>query len=112
MEVPITQFRREIFSLTNQALDGTEIWVTHKGRRLKLVPEGQPVSRLSRITPLDILAPGASLDDDSWKLDMMRGWEQKWDRRLAPLAKPAPRAAKSAHEAPPAAKVRKARRQA
>jgi antitoxin (DNA-binding transcriptional repressor) of toxin-antitoxin stability system len=105
MEVPITEFRRNLFDFANQALEGAEIWVTHKGRRFKIVPDGQPVSRLARITPLDVLAPGASLDDDSWKLEMMRGWEQKWDRRLAPLAKPP-------IEASPAAKVRKVRRQA
>src|ERR1700723_2757825 len=55
MEVPITQFRRDLFSLINQALEGREVWVTHKGRRLKIVPEGQPVSRLSRITPMDVI---------------------------------------------------------
>jgi hypothetical protein len=105
MEVPITQFRRDLFSLMNKALEGNEVWVRHKGRRLKIVPEGKPVNRLSRITPMDVLAPGANLDDDSWKPEIMREWEQKWDRRLAPLAK-------SAIEASPAAKVRKARRQA
>ena len=105
MEVPITQFRREIFSLVNKALEGSEVWVTHKGRRLKIVPEGKPVSRLSRITPLDIIVPGANLEDDSWKQEMMREWERKWDRRLAPLAQPAPKA-------PQHARPRKARRQA
>ena len=105
MEVPITQFRREIFSLVNQALEGNEVWVTHKGRRLKIVPEGKPVSRLSRITPMEILVPGTNLEDNSWKQEMMREWETKWDRRLAPLAKPAPKASKPA-------RVRKARLQA
>jgi hypothetical protein len=103
MEVPITQFRRDLFSLMNKALEGSEVWVTHKGRRLKIVPEGKPVSRLSRITPLDIIASGVDLEEDSWKLEMMREWERKWDRRLAPLAKPAVKAS-------PAAKARKARR--
>ena len=91
MEVPITQFRREIFSLANQALEGGEVWFTHKGRRLKIVPEGKPVSRLSRITPMDIVVSGTDLEDDSWKQEMMREWEEKWDRRLAPLAKSAPK---------------------
>lgn len=103
MEVPITQFRRDLFSLMNKALEGNEVWVTHKGRRLKIVPEGKPVSRLSRITPMDIIAPGVDLKDDSWKVEMMREWEQKWDRRLGPPAK-------SAIKAPAAAKARKARR--
>ena len=55
MEVPITQFRRDIFSLVNKALEGDEVWVTHKGRRVKIVPEGKPVSRLSRITPMQVM---------------------------------------------------------
>ena len=51
MEVPITQFRQKLFDLVNQALDGKEVWVSHKGRRLRLVPEHAP-SKLSRITPM------------------------------------------------------------
>jgi hypothetical protein len=87
MEVPITQFRR-------------------------VLPEGKPVNKLSRITPMEIVVPGADLEDDSWKQEMMREWERKWDRRLAPLAKPTPRAAKPAPKASEPARARKARRQA
>src|SRR5271166_4761363 len=90
MEVPITQFRQKIFDLMNQALDGAEVWVMHKGRRVRLVPEGQPEDKLSRITPMQIIAPGVGLEDDSWKTAMMHEWEQKWDRRLGPLLKTAP----------------------
>jgi antitoxin (DNA-binding transcriptional repressor) of toxin-antitoxin stability system len=86
MEVPITKFRREIFTLVNQALDGEEIWVRHKGRRVRIVAEQAP-SKLSRITPMDIIAPGVDLKDKSWKEEMMREWEQKWSRRLAPLSR-------------------------
>ncbi|MGA2569868.1 MAG: hypothetical protein ABSF23_05065 [Terracidiphilus sp.] len=85
--MPITQFRRSLFDLVNQALDGKEVWVTHKGRRVRIVPENAP-SKLSRVTPMDIIAPGVDIDDDSWKADMMREWEQKWDRRLGPVSKP------------------------
>ena len=46
MDVTITEFRRQLFSLANQALDGEEIWFTHKGRRFRIVPEDQPVSRV------------------------------------------------------------------
>ena len=57
MEVPITHFRRHLFSLVEQAQSGTEVWVTHKGSRVRLVPENLPAHRLSRITPLRIYAP-------------------------------------------------------
>src|SRR5579863_7469525 len=85
MEVPITQFRRDIFSLVNKAIEGDEVWVTHKGRRLKLVPEGQPVDRLSRITPMEIINCDASLMDDAGLLaEMTRAWEEDWDRDFGP----------------------------
>jgi hypothetical protein len=85
MEVPITQFRRNIFDFANQALEGAEIWVTHKGRRLKLVPEGQPVSRLSRITPMDVInyAEGG-LENTGLLEEMTREWEADWDRDFGP----------------------------
>ncbi len=93
MEVPITRFRQKLFDFVNQALDGKEVWVSHKGRRLRLVPEHAP-SKLSRITPMQIIVPGADLGEKSWKAEIMREWERKWDRRLGPIAKPA-RAAKA-----------------
>jgi len=85
MEVPITQFRREIFSLVNQALDGAEVWVTHKGSRVKIVPEGRPVSRLSRITPMDVInyAEGG-LENTGLLEEMTRAWEADWDRDFGP----------------------------
>jgi len=106
MEVPITQFRRKLFELVNQALDGKEVWVSHKGRRVRIVAEDAP-SKLSRITPMQIIVPGADLEDDSWKADMMRQWERKWDRRLGPAAKPARSASAQGRTA-----ARKARRTA
>jgi len=106
MEVPITQFRQKLFDLVNQALDGKEVWVSHKGRRLRLVPEHAP-SKLSRITPMQIIVPGADIEDDSWKVETMREWERKWDRKLGPLAKPTRAAAASGR-----ASARKTRRSA
>ena len=90
MEVPITQFRREIFSLVNQALDGAEVWVTHKGRRVKIVPEGRPVSRLSRITPMEVInyAEGG-LENTGLLEEMTRAWEADWDRDFGPAPSPA-----------------------
>jgi hypothetical protein len=88
MEVPITQFRQKLFDFVNQALDGKEVWVSHKGRRLRLVPEHAPF-KLSRITPMQIITPGVDIEDKSWKKEIMRDWERKWDRKLGPLAKPA-----------------------
>ena len=107
MEVPITQFRQKIFELMNHALDGKEVWVTHKGHRVRLVPENQPKDKLSRITPMQIISSGVDLEDNSWKAAMMHEWEQKWDRKLGPLAKRA-----RAASGPSRTNARKARRTA
>ena len=85
MEVPITKFRREVFTLVNKALDGTEVWVSHKGRRLKLVPEGQPVNRLSRITPMEIInVAEGGLENTGLLEEMTRAWEADWERDFGP----------------------------
>jgi hypothetical protein len=86
MEVPITQFRRQIFTLVNKALEGNEVWVSHKGRRLKLVPDGQPANRLSRITPMAIInyAEGG-LENTGLLEEMTRAWEADWDRDFGPV---------------------------
>jgi hypothetical protein len=79
MEVSITKFRRNLFELVNQAMEGTEVWVTHKGRRFKLAPEKPIVSRLSRITPVEIVNPdGPGIEDESWKDEMRLAWESDW----------------------------------
>jgi antitoxin (DNA-binding transcriptional repressor) of toxin-antitoxin stability system len=88
MEVPITQFRKNLFELVNQAFEGKDVWVSHKGSRLRLVPE-RKTSKLSRITPMQIIVPESDLEAKSWKVEMMKGWERKWDRKLGPIAKPA-----------------------
>jgi antitoxin (DNA-binding transcriptional repressor) of toxin-antitoxin stability system len=86
MEVPITQFRREIFSLVNQALEGHEVWVTHKGRRLKIVPEGPPVSRLSRITPMEVMVdPNFDMNDPAFKAEWLAEMEKEWEKDWSTL---------------------------
>lgn len=80
VEVPITEFRRQIFTLVNQAIDGEDVWFTHKGRRIKIVPEGQATSRLSRITPVEIINPEAHelLDPARKAAEIGTPWESDW----------------------------------
>jgi antitoxin (DNA-binding transcriptional repressor) of toxin-antitoxin stability system len=82
MEVSITQFRRQMFDLVNEAMDGGEVWVLHKGRRFKIAPEDKPVSRLSRITSLEVINPEFSglsdLKDPHLQEEMERAWESDW----------------------------------
>lgn len=86
MEVPITQFRRDIFSLMNQAAEGVEVWVTHKGRRFRLVPEGKPVNKLSRITPMDVMVdPNFDMNDPAFKAELQAEMEKEWEKDWADL---------------------------
>ena len=79
MEVSITRFRKDLFSLINLALEGVEIYVIHKGCRLRLMPETVPTDRLSRLTPLQVINPKApDLEDESWKQEMIKDWEEDW----------------------------------
>jgi hypothetical protein len=77
MEVTITQFRKQLFTLVEQALNGTaEVWVTHKGRRFKITPE-QPMSKLDRLTPMKIINEDVP---ESLAYEVMsKAWEKDWD---------------------------------
>jgi antitoxin (DNA-binding transcriptional repressor) of toxin-antitoxin stability system len=86
MEVSITQFRRQVFALVTKALEGGEVWVTHKGRRIKIVPEGQPASGLSRITPMEIMVdPNFDMNDPAFKADWLAEMEKEWEKDWANL---------------------------
>jgi hypothetical protein len=78
MEVSITQFRREMFDLVKKAMDGSEVWVVHKGRRFKIAPDMAPLSRLSRLTPLEVINPEPQSDTSSLLEEMAKAWEKDW----------------------------------
>jgi antitoxin (DNA-binding transcriptional repressor) of toxin-antitoxin stability system len=77
MEVSITQFRREMFDLVNKAMDGSEVWVVHKGRRFRIAPDAAP-SRLSRLTPLEVINPESQSERSSLLEEMAQAWEKDW----------------------------------
>jgi antitoxin (DNA-binding transcriptional repressor) of toxin-antitoxin stability system len=86
MEVPITQFRRQIFALVAKALEGGEVWVTHKGRRVKIVPEEQPARRLSRITPMEVMVdPNFDMNNPAFKAEWLVEMEKEWEKDWADL---------------------------
>jgi antitoxin (DNA-binding transcriptional repressor) of toxin-antitoxin stability system len=78
MEVSITQFRRDLFDLVDRAMSGAEVWVVHNGRRFKIAPENPPGSRLSRITPLEVLNPESPGIEKSLRDEMERAWQDDW----------------------------------
>ena len=77
MEVTITQFRRELFTLVNQAMDGAELWVTHKGRRFKITPEKPKGSKLSRLTRRDFI--NYDVPEDALRKEMFEAMQKDWD---------------------------------
>lgn len=83
MEVPITQFRKEMFALVNRALQGETISVVHKGQRFRIVPEIDPTTRFDRLTPLQIINPDFPdiMDDAEMKAEMQREWEKDWEEQ-------------------------------
>ena len=101
MEVPITQFRQKLFDLVNQALEGRKLG-SHKGRRLRLVPE-HAASKLSRITPMQILIPeDFDMNDPAFKAKMLaemeKEWQRDWERDFGPAPKQAAPTAALAQE--------------
>jgi hypothetical protein len=83
MEVPITQFRKDIFALANRALEGETITVSYKGKRLRIVQEAQeidPATRFDRLTPLQIINPEfPNLEDVDMLPEMQAEWEKDWE---------------------------------
>ncbi len=58
---------------------GDQVWVAHKGKRFRVAPEDGGVSRLSRITQLQIVDPETPASMDiSLREEMTRAWESDW----------------------------------
>jgi prevent-host-death family protein len=85
MEVPITEFRRKIFALVNQAAEGQDVRFVHKGRRFRIVPEGDPGDKLSRLTPMQVFVdenfdPNDPAFKAEWMAEMEKEWEKDWSQ--------------------------------
>ena len=78
MDVTITEFRRNLFHLVEQAMSGVEIHVTHKGSGFTLKPDSVLGDRLSRIKPMNII--NGDLEEASAQLfkEMEAEWEKDW----------------------------------
>ena len=81
MVVPISQFRKDIFSLTEAALKGTVVEFTHKGVTFKVVPDKQS-DKVNNITPLQVINPNYSLESAAIELraEMEKEWEKDWSQ--------------------------------
>jgi hypothetical protein len=86
MEVPITEFRKNIFALVKQAAEGKDLRFTHKGRRYRIVPEDGVGDKLSRITPMQVLVDeNFDLDDPAFKAERMAEMEKEWEKDWSQL---------------------------
>lgn len=83
MVVPITKFRKDIFSFAEAALRGTVVEFTHKGVTFKVVPE-QSTDKLANVTPLEVInsAYGDDLESGAAELqkEMTKEWEKDWSQ--------------------------------
>ncbi len=82
MQMNASTFRREMFSVIEQAKQGQEVILTHKGDRYRLIAEQAP-SKLDRISPMQVFNPNSSeADEERMKADMYDDWLKSWDEWL------------------------------
>ena len=73
----VLEFRRDLFKLVNQALEGEPLEFVHKGIVFRVVPE-KKISKLSRLTKETIVAPETGWEQVSKELlaEMEAEWEK------------------------------------
>ena len=82
MQINASTFRREMFSVIEQAKQGQEVILTHKGDRYRLIAEQAP-SKLDRITPMQIFNPDSSeAAEERMKAEIYTEWLKNWDEWL------------------------------
>jgi hypothetical protein len=71
----ITQFRKDLFQLADQAMNGEIVQFTYKGVVFKVTPEKKH-SKLEKLVGQPVLAEGVNLDQASKEL--LAGMESEW----------------------------------
>jgi hypothetical protein len=72
-----TKFRRDLFHLADQALQGETVEFIHKGVVFKVVPATR-TPKLSRLKRETVLAPGTDLDTADLFKEMEAEWQKDW----------------------------------
>jgi len=75
----ITQFRKELFQLADQALNGEPVQFVYRGVVFSVTPESRK-SKLDKLVGQPVLAPGVDLEQASKELlaEMEAEWKQDW----------------------------------
>ncbi len=82
MQITATNLRRDLFQVFDKAKAGEEVLVTHKGSQFRIVPE-KPVSKLSRIKPIQVMNPDwTEADDERADKEMWAEIEADWDELI------------------------------
>ena len=79
MKKGVTQFRKELFQLADQALKGEQVQFLYRGVVFTVTPEIRK-SKLDGLVGQPVLAPGADLDEANRKLlaEMEQSWKEDW----------------------------------
>lgn len=79
MTASITQFRKELFQLADQALQGATVEFLYRGVVFKVTPETKK-SKLDKLVGQPVLAPGVDLEQASKELlaEMEASWLEDW----------------------------------
>ena len=79
MKVTITNLRRDLFKLADQALEGAPLSFTYKGVVFKVLPETR-TSKLSNLIGEPVVREDANLECASRDLlkEMEAEWESDW----------------------------------
>ena len=81
MSLTIAKVRQNLFALADAAARGERVEFAYKGTRFRLVAE-RKVSKLSRLTPLAVLAEGVTLDSlESDLKDLKTQLQMDWEQR-------------------------------
>lgn len=72
----ITQFRKELFHMADQALHGDKVEFLYKGVVFQVIPNNKPKSKLDKLIGQPVVAPGCDLAQAGKEL--LAGMEAEW----------------------------------
>jgi hypothetical protein len=76
MAATITQFRKELFQLADQALQGERVEFLHRGVVFKVIPNSKPKSKLDKLIGQPVIAEG--LDIELAGKELLAQMEAEW----------------------------------